>query len=210
MQFPDSKLLIFAKAPVAGLAKTRLAPALGMEGAAKLYSQLLESTVRKFTGQAIVPVACWCAPDASHPLFSSFASDHDVTLEVQQGSDLGERMALAAEETLRKSSAVVLIGGDCPELTSDHLVQALNWLAGGADAVLGPAEDGGYVLLGIRRFDEALFRDIPWGSGQVLELTRQRLAGLGWRWRELEPQWDVDRPEDLARYRELLNCRADA
>ncbi|MET0082852.1 MAG: TIGR04282 family arsenosugar biosynthesis glycosyltransferase [Sedimenticola sp.] len=203
MQFLDSKLLIFAKAPVAGLAKTRLAPLLGHEGAADLYARLLSDTVTKFTRQADLPVECWCAPDTDHPLFDAFSREHGIDLKVQQGADLGERMAFAAADALVSSDAVVLIGGDCPQLSVNHLRQTLQWLHQGADAVLGPAEDGGYVLLGLKRFDNALFREIPWGGSRVLELTRQRLDALGWCWRELDTLWDIDRPEDLVRYRQL-------
>ncbi|OOZ37704.1 TIGR04282 family arsenosugar biosynthesis glycosyltransferase [Solemya velesiana gill symbiont] len=201
MQFPDSRLLIFAKAPIAGLAKTRLAPALGHEGAADFYAGLLHETVSKFSACEIAPIACWCAPNTDHPLFNSFRREHGITLEVQKGRDLGERMATAAATALEKSTSVVLIGGDCPLLTPGHLEQALLWLEGGADAVLGPAEDGGYVLLGLSRFDEHLFQDISWGESEVLETTRSRLSDLGWSWQELDTLWDVDRPEDLVRYR---------
>ena len=86
-------------------------------------------------------------------------------------------------------------------LAPRHLHQALAWLRQGQDAVLAPAEDGGYVLLGVRRVEPALFQDMPWGGPQVLDLTRQRLRRLRWRWRELETLWDIDRPEDLSRFR---------
>ena len=102
-------------------------------------------------------------------------------------------------EKPEKAPTVILVGADCPLLEARHLASAFDWLQQGEDAVLGPAEDGGYVLLGLRRVNRALFRDIPWGGDQVLALTRQRLAQLGWRWRELEPLWDLDRPADLDR-----------
>ena len=98
------------------------------------------------------------------------------------------------------AGSVVLIGGDCPVLNPGHLKQALTWLASGEDAVLGPAEDGGYVLLGLNRVAPALFNTIEWGGEDVLAVTRARLAGLGWKWRELKTLWDLDRPQDLDRY----------
>jgi hypothetical protein len=84
-------------------------------------------------------------------------------------------------------------------MTADYLARAFALLDGGADAVVGPAEDGGYVLLGLRRMDKRLFEDMAWGTDRVLDQTRERLAVLGWRWQELETLWDVDRPEDLER-----------
>ena len=98
---------------------------------------------------------------------------------------------------------VVLIGGDCPVLQAEHLLQTLDWLKGGCDAVIGPAEDGGYVLLGLNKSSPELFRGIAWGGDSVLDETRSRLQGLGWQWRELEPLWDLDRPADLDRFRAM-------
>lgn len=203
LQFPDARILIFAKAPQPGLAKTRLIPALGAEGAAAFYAELLESTVRRFATAGIAPIQCWCTPGLAHPLFQRLASEYGVGLKLQRGADLGERMEWAATKALAGAGAVVLIGGDCPILEPEHLVQALTWLQQGEDAVLGPAEDGGYVLLGLNRADPLLFGDIPWGGDQVLDLTRKRLQQLDWRWQELLPLWDLDRPEDLLRYQGL-------
>lgn len=200
MRFPQSRILIFAKAPEPGRVKTRLIPALGAEEAALLYKKLLQQTVGKAAEAALSPMECWCAPDTGHPVFQNLALQHGVQLEVQVGEDLGQRMEYGATQALLSADAVILIGGDCPVLEECHLSQAFEWLANGEDAVLGPAEDGGYVLLGLRRCDPDLFYDIPWGSDQVLALTRQRLEKLGWAWRELETLWDLDRPEDLARY----------
>lgn len=199
MQFPSAKILIFAKAPIAGLAKTRLIPALGAQGAAQLYAKLLQSTVEKMADDRLCPIECWCAPDCSHELFLSFEQQFDLTLHRQQKGDLGERMAQATRQALLASEYVVLIGGDVPDLTPQYLKQALNGLSEGADAVLGPAEDGGYVLLAIRQYEPLLFSDIPWSSDQVLAITRERLKQLGWNWLELQLLWDVDRPEDLLR-----------
>lgn len=200
MQFPQSRILIFAKAPEPGRVKTRLIPALGAEEAALLYNKLLRQTVGKVAEATISPIDCWCAPDTGHPVFQNMALQYGVQLEEQVGEDLGQRMEYGATQALLSADTVILIGGDCPVLEKHHLSQAFDWLAKGADAVLGPAEDGGYVLLGFKRSDPALFYDIPWGSDQVLALTRKRLEKLGWAWRELETLWDLDRPEDLARY----------
>jgi len=199
MQFPNSRILIFAKAPIPGFAKTRLIPALGADGAAQLYAEMLQKKVQEISTDALCPLQCWCTPDCAHELFQQFATQSNLSLHLQQGDDLGERMAFAAEQALQEAGSVVLIGGDAPSLTVEHLQQAITWLESGADAVLGPAEDGGYVLLALRHLQHDLFTEMPWGTDQVLSITRQRLKQLGWHWRELPTLWDVDRPEDLVR-----------
>jgi uncharacterized protein len=205
MQFPHARILIFAKAPVPGLAKTRLIPALGATGAAEVQAELLRRTLAEASGAALAPVTCWCAPDPSHPLFGQLAEAFSIELRGQSGADLGERMHQALAETLAEtlatSPAAILLGCDIPTLQARHLRAALEALEQGLDAVLGPAEDGGYWLIGLRRPAAALFEGIPWGSDQVLTITRQRLRGLGWRWQELETLWDLDRPADLERWR---------
>lgn len=201
MQFPGARLLIFAKAPLPGRCKTRLAPLLGADGAADLYCRLLLDTFEKFARKPLCPVSCWCSPDTRHPVFSGARRRLGVELLQQRGADLGERMAHAAEQTLRVADTAVLIGADCPGLGPGHLRDVLERLERGAAAVVIPAEDGGYVLLGLSRFSARLFQGIAWGEDGVMAATRERLAALGWRWEELAPLWDLDRPADLERYR---------
>ena len=113
-------------------------------------------------------------------------------------------MHAAFRRALAGAPAAIVIGCDCPALTPGHLREAAVALVGGADAVLVPAEDGGYVLIGLGRVEASLFERIRWGESSVLAETRERLAALGWRWRELETLWDLDRPEDLARFRRQI------
>lgn len=202
MHFADARILLFAKAPVPGQVKTRLIPSVGAQRAAEIYRTLLERVIDQATRE-IAPVEIWCAPDTRHAVFRAVAANPSITLWVQTTGDLGQRMAHAARQALARSEMVLLIGGDCPGLKAEHLRRALTWLDAGVDAVLGPAEDGGYVLLGMRRMNRQLFCDIPWGTDQVLNITRQRLAQLDWSWRELEPLWDLDRDADLQRYLRL-------
>ena len=208
MHFPDARILLFAKAPQPGRVKTRLIPALGAGGAATLYRELLVATLGRIAGAGLAPLECCCAPDPRHPLFLQLQRRHGLELSRQQGCDLGGRMEHAACIALQRARMVVLIGGDCPGLDAAYVERALAALRAGADAVIGPAEDGGYVLLGLSRIDGHLFRGMPWGSDRVLDETRQRLRRLDWRWRELEPLWDLDRPRDLARYRRLIRDAA--
>lgn len=199
-RFPTARILVFAKAPVPGACKTRLIPALGAEGAAALHRELLEGTLARLAPAGIAPLELWCAPDAGHAAFQDLATRWGVSLHGQQGGNLGERMLHAATHALAEAEAVVLIGCDCPGLGPAQIASALTALLAQPrqDAVLGPAEDGGYVLLGLRRPAPELFTVMPWGGDQVAALTRARMAGLGWRWWELAPLADVDRPEDLA------------
>ena len=198
MHSPDARILIFAKAPVAGRVKTRLIPALGPQGAADLHKRLLLSTVARLGTARVAPIELWCAPDRRHPFFQALARDFHLELRAQRGEDLGERMLTASADGLTRGQAVVLIGSDCPDVDGEYLASALERLARPRlDAVLGPAADGGYVLLGLRRAVPELFTDMPWGGAQVAALTRQRMQRLGWRWRELPVLRDLDRPEDL-------------
>ena len=132
-------------------------------------------------------------------MWIAFQLELGFRLREQRGEDLGERMRHAAELTLETASFLVLIGGDCPVLNAGYVARALRLLESGCDAVLGPAEDGGYVLLGLRRSDPLLFSGFPWGTSKVLEMTRERLRQAGLAWRELETLWDLDRVEDLER-----------
>jgi rSAM/selenodomain-associated transferase 1 len=202
VQFPGSRLLIFARAPVVGRVKTRLIPALGPAGAARLQAGLTRALSRRFAGSGLCPLELWVEGDPDHPLLRELALRHGIALRVQSGSDLGERMHRAASDALAEAESAVLIGSDCPQLGVPYLRQALSELAL-ADAVLGPAEDGGYVLLGLKRPAAELFQGVPWGTERVAAITRQRLRRLGWHWRELPALWDLDRPEDLARARLL-------
>jgi hypothetical protein len=195
----ECRIVVMARAPVAGAAKTRLIPALGAEGAARLQARLTRHALATAVRAGIGPVTLACAPDSRHPFFRSCAQDFGLGLADQRGDDLGSRMADCFRRWLPEAP-VMLIGTDCPALTSVDLRLAWDALHF-HDAVLTPAEDGGYVLIGLARFEAALFEGVDWGGGTVLAQTRERLVGLGWRWDELPARWDVDRPADLARLR---------
>jgi rSAM/selenodomain-associated transferase 1 len=189
---------VFAKAPVARQVKTRLVPLLGPEGAAELHAALVRRALHTAIQSGVGAVELWCAPDASHPFFAACARESGVRLREQQGVDLGERMAHAFESTLCDNAALVLIGSDCPALTPRGVREAADALAS-HDAVIAPAEDGGYVLVGLSRPDPGIFFGIAWGGDKVMAETRRRLEETGIRWKELETLWDIDRPEDYAR-----------
>lgn len=199
----DNAVLIFAKAPYAGQVKTRLIPAIGERAATKLYTHLLEREIAWIANETPYDIELWVSPDTTHPLLQSLAKRHSLSLLVQQGEDLGERMGYAARQALKSYRRIVLLGVDCPALTADHLQQTFDWLSAGEDAVIGPAEDGGYVLLGLNAWDDSLFHGHEWGKETVAETTRQALSEIGWRWRELPTLWDLDRPSDLQQLKSL-------
>ncbi len=194
----DMRIVVFAKAPHPGKVKTRLMPAFSASAAAQLHAALVIHTLQTLTTNQRWPVELWCSPSDRHDFFQRCAQRFPITLHTQHGEDLGARMRVAAEAALQRSAHLMLVGTDCPTLCADDITLCAASLYD-HDAVLGPAEDGGYWLLGLQRVDGQLFHDIPWGSGRVLAHTRTRLQELGWRWHELKTRWDVDRPEDVAR-----------
>ena len=192
-------VLVFAKAPRPGAVKTRLIPRLGEEGAATLHVKLVEHALEMARAGSFGRVELHCDPDADDPYFRFCAARYGVALRPQGPGDLGARMLAAFERALAAHARVLLIGSDCAALTPSYLREADRALRDGAETVLAPCEDGGYALIGLRRFDPRLFEDIAWGGRNVMTATRARLAGLGWRWLELGTLWDVDRPEDYDR-----------
>lgn len=199
----DALTIVFAKAPRAGEVKTRLIPLLGADGAAALHRQLLHRTLVTATHAGLGSVELHGTPDIEDAFFKDCARRFDTAMVPQRGHDLGARMCHAFEKALARHARVILIGTDCPVLTEQHLRDAHAALAQGNDAVLIPAEDGGYALIGLTQCDSRLFEGIAWGGDTVLAATRERLQTLGWRWRVLETLWDIDRPEDYRRWSEL-------
>jgi hypothetical protein len=168
----------------------RLVPMLGKKGAARLYERMFAKTLRTARSAGLGPV--W--------LFSA-GKLKNLESHPQGRGDLGDRMHRAFGCMLRRHESAILIGSDCPALKASDLRAAARALRAGTAAVLSPTEDGGYALIGLRRNSRRLFEGIEWGGPEVLAQTRQRLARLGWRWRELRTVWDVDRPEDVMRLR---------
>lgn len=196
MQFPDARILIFAKAPLPGRANTRLAPLLGEHSAAALHEACIRDTVTRRLADRLAPVVLYSSGE--HPVFCELAGLLPLQWREQRGCDLGERMRNAARECLREAGAVLLTGCDAPLLDAPQLQQALALLHRDPVAML-PAEDGGYLMLGLTRDCPTLFSDMPWGGSQVAQLTRERCETAGLGLAELAPGWDIDRPQDLLR-----------
>jgi uncharacterized protein len=189
-------IVILAKAPIPGFAKTRLIPAIGAHAAAVLQERLTERTVATALAAGIGPVTLCCDPDATHDTFLKMVTRMKITLRPQPPGDLGTRM-LAAVAT--STGPVLVIGTDCPALTEAHLRSAAMALRDGNDVVLIPAERGGYVLLGMRKAQPRLFSNIAWGGSSVLADTRARIVEQRLMLIEHPPLWDVDTEIDLAR-----------
>lgn len=194
----DTAVLVFARAPVPGAAKTRLMPLLGADGAAAASAALTRRAVSVAVRAAVGPVELWCAPDSSHPFLAGCAHAAGAILQAQCEGDIGCRMAHAFDRALCRYPRALLIGADAVSLDPGTLRDAAAALCS-HDAVFAPAEDGGYLLVGLNRPHAALFRDIEWGGPQVWAQTRTRLDALALRRFVLPTGYDVDRPEDWRR-----------
>lgn len=201
-------LQIFAKEPVPGAVKTRLARSIGAEAAAQVYAELvarcLAAAAEAKRRGAVARVELWCAPAADGPLCRSWAAQHGFALYAQGEGDLGTRMRAAMRCALARGERVLLVGTDCPTLDANVIANAAAVLTG-HDAVLVPAEDGGYVAIGLAR-DADVFSGIAWSTSRVAAATRERFAAAGLRWWELPPLADVDSASDLARWRATGNA----
>ncbi len=194
----DCPVIVMAKAPVPGQVKTRLAPALGADGAAALACCMLARSVEQALASELGPVVLCCAPDETHPAFQRMQGWPGLRLSCQGDGDIGARMERALARALDGTERALLIGTDVPGLDAAVLRQAAAALHS-HDAVFVPALDGGYALVGLRRRAPTLFEGIAWSTAVVMQQTRERLAHAGLRHAELEPLADIDEPADLAR-----------
>lgn len=190
------RIVVFAKAPVAGFAKTRLIPALGPQGAADLARRLLLHTLHEALSSRVGPVELCVTPSLTDAVWQNLHLPQTVCLTDQGDGDLGARMAHAAKRVIAAGESVLLIGTDCPQLDATRLAQAALALQN-TEATLAPAFDGGYVLLGLTRFDSSVFSEIAWSTDSVLAVTMDRLKQLDWRVKMLPTLHDIDEPSDL-------------
>ena len=189
-------LIQFAREPVEGEVKTRLIGALSPGEACQLHCELVQWTCNTLLTAALGDVELAVAGSDGHPLFATCLEQGVVGVTRQRGRDLGERMYNAMVDGLARYERVLLVGSDCPAIDAAYLEEALGALDR-VPVVLGPALDGGYVLIGARRVEPGLFSGIPWGGDRVYAQTLQRLRALGLRWAELPALADIDRPADL-------------
>lgn len=199
-----ARILIFAKVPQPGRVKTRLIPALGAAHACGLHARMVEHTLAT-AAKTRMPVELWLDGSSDEQHVAAWRDRYGVRVRRQRGAGLGARMDDAIRRTLRQARSVLVVGCDCVTLESRDLRYALRTLRS-VDAVIAPARDGGYVMLGVSRPATRLLQRMPWGTRHVLKTTCRRLYALGWRYRVLRWQHDVDRPGDLPRVlRELGN-----
>jgi uncharacterized protein len=190
------RILIFAKAPVAGFAKTRLNPALGAQGAAQLARTMLLHTVSKALAAQVGPVELCVDPVPSDPIWQTFGLPEGIAWSAQGTGDLGQRMARAAKRCTDAGEPVLLIGTDCPDLSMRLLQETALDLAT-HDATIVPTFDGGYCLLGLQRFHSPLFDNIPWSTDVVAAQTLQRIQELNLQVKVHPPLHDIDEPADI-------------
>jgi rSAM/selenodomain-associated transferase 1 len=187
-------VVVYGRQPIPGRVKTRLAASVGDEAAAALYRALLQRSIQ----QAVLTGWHTVLALAEEPV-CGWQPQTPVALEIQRGADLGERLRQTFGSRFSEGwSGAIVVGSDCPGMTADHIRAAAADLES-FPAVMGPAEDGGYWLIGQRAPGADLFSGIPWSSRDTLEATRQRLGELGIEWAEIDRLVDIDTVEDVER-----------
>jgi rSAM/selenodomain-associated transferase 1 len=209
MENDKSPLLIiqFAKAPVPGRVKTRLQGDLGAQQACEVHVALLQHCCRRLLSAQLAPVELWVDSQPTHHVFEECLSWGAIGPKIQCGEDLGERMYHALCDGLERFHQVILVGSDCPEIDRAYLLQAAQGLSH-APLVIGPAADGGYVLIGARSINARLFEAVQWGEAQVYAQTMRQVEALGWDCESLPILRDIDRPEDLPHWQKIKEEKA--
>jgi len=202
----DAVVMLFARWPVPGQVKTRLAAELGEAGALDAHLRLTRFVLDNLLSGAPVLELWWdrepvSPPAAALPLLT-WLGDAQVMQRVQGSGDLGERMLRALNVGLGSYRKAVIVGSDCPGVDAGYLSAALAALES-RDVVLGPADDGGYVLIGARRTAPAMLAGIEWGTNRALDQTCRNLEGARLSCASLPVSWDVDEPSDWARFLSL-------
>lgn len=201
-------LVLMAKAPLAGQVKTRLIGALSAEDAADLYAAFLSDTFAVMEDAAderesVRLVLCY-TPEGEEEAFEKVEREGSLML-AQRGDTLGERLENCFTDLFEHGfNSVVIIGGDSPTLPVENLLTAFDSLTDEDEIVIGPAEDDGYYLLGMRKLHPRVLEDIPWSTNEVLAVTRRRILEAKLNLIELPVCYDVDTPEDLQRLRQEL------
>jgi len=205
-EFLNALVMQFAKWPEAGRVKTRLIPALGVSGALDAHLTLTLAVLDNLCGSGFSVQFWWDREVESVPVDAQAIvrtlEHRGLAQHIQRGANLGDRMLDALESGLESHAAAMIVGSDCPSVEPAYVHLAVTCLQE-YDVVLGPSDDGGYVLIGSRRVLPGMLDGIEWGTEAVLEQTCARLKELGLSVGLLEPRWDVDEPEDWARFQRL-------
>ncbi|MEM9945753.1 MAG: TIGR04282 family arsenosugar biosynthesis glycosyltransferase [Cyanobacteria bacterium P01_D01_bin.36] len=195
-------LFIFTRFPVPGRTKTRLIPLLGPAGAAQLQKQMTEHLLTQFHTIPNLSLQVHYTGGTLHQMYRWLGNN---TTLIQQGSgDLGQRLTQALHQGFVSGLRhILIVGSDCPSLTQTHITEALLKLQT-HDLVIGPATDGGYYLIGLKRLHSILFKDILWGSDRVLTQTQSIAHQHHLSTALLPPLSDIDRPEDLPIWHQII------
>ncbi|MFZ1548346.1 MAG: TIGR04282 family arsenosugar biosynthesis glycosyltransferase [Candidatus Nitrotoga sp.] len=192
----STRIIVFAKAPQPGFAKTRLIPALGAEGAAELAQQMLSNTLFEALAADIGTVELCSTPKIDDVAWQGIPLPFGIEITDQGEGDLGARLARASERAIENAESVLLIGSDCVEMSATLLREAAQSLHE-HDAVIHCTADGGYALLGLKHYSAALFSNMPWSTDAVASTTIARIGQLGWSLHIGQVLHDVDAPQDL-------------
>ncbi|WP_163834432.1 TIGR04282 family arsenosugar biosynthesis glycosyltransferase [Spartinivicinus ruber] len=199
-------IILMAKPPIAGKVKTRLTTYYSEAHATEIYKQLLLYTAQWINELSVNWVKVLAVAEQQPHHFFDHLAFACWQRYLQQGKDLGERMANAVQQYIQPNQPVILVGGDCPGLTAPLIQQVVEKLhdepelSNNNEVVIIPAEDGGYVLIGMRQFHPCIFENIQWGTEQVLSQTVSQLESSHIPYSLFSPLWDVDRPEDYQRW----------
>ena len=197
MKHPDVKLIIFSKAPDAGKVKTRLIPALGTLGATQLHQRMSQHIIDRMQQTQLCDLELQCHPDSKHPFFVNLLNHYCIELNKQHGDDLGQRMSSAINAALVNYKYAIIIGTDAPAIDEAYIAGAIDHLKSGIDLVLGPAEDGGYVLIGLSKPAPGLFAGVDWGTQNVLKQSIEKARQAKLSIKQLDTRWDIDIADDL-------------
>ncbi len=196
-------LMQFAKWPELGRVKTRLEPALGKEGALRAHVALSCQVLENLSASGYPLRFLWDRALEVAPQTAVTVLDRLRAIGAEQGTQrgkiLGSRMVNALAEALDSASKAIIVGSDCPSVDEAYVREAVRSL-NTADVVLGPSDDGGYVLIGARRLEPDMLDGVAWGTDQALAQTQARLEAVGLTYALLPPRWDVDEPEDWQRF----------
>lgn len=199
---PPFHIAIFCRPLIAGQVKTRLIPTYGEDGAARIYSKLVERTLRTVAATG-ASASLWVAGDTSHASVTDWAQRYALPVHSQCDGDLGNRMSNCLATLAKTHERVLLIGTDCPAFTVEDLHAAAATLNESSHWVFTPAEDGGYVLVGSNAPGTEPFANIAWSTSEVMTQTRSALRANALAWAETATLWDIDEAADVERAKSL-------
>ncbi|MDT8376729.1 MAG: TIGR04283 family arsenosugar biosynthesis glycosyltransferase [Mariprofundaceae bacterium] len=192
------RIIVMAKAPIPGYSKTRLIPDMGENGAAGLSASMTEQALNESVAANVGAVEVCASPTSEDPHWATLQLPEPLLWSNQVSGELGARMDHAVAGPLARGESVILIGTDCPELDAKWIAKAAGSLRS-HDAVMIPARDGGFVLLGLKRYHPSLFADVAWSSEVVAQHMVSKIRALRWPLKLLPPLSDIDTREDLTR-----------